>query len=288
MMEIRVTGKSGGKVAVQDVRGELRDMRFQQTGTWINFNARCERVDFSGMRADPFNAFDSEFIDCSFERVRFRRHELGSSLHQPVFRNCRFDWCDLRGLGSYENVRFEGCTFRNAKILHWQADEAEFVDCVFSGLMRDVRFSGRPWPVQRYGEANRQIHEEMATKYGLKTPYVELERKRNEFRGNDFREAQFDYVSFVYGIDVDAQTMPSGPQYMRLDRPKERIESARSIVARWPDEKLREHSLFELRLLGGDGYDEQAVIFTDRLSAPSAEWRELSQPVYDLLEHVLD
>jgi hypothetical protein len=109
-------------------------------------------------------------------------------------------------------------------------------------------------------------------------PYVELERQRNDFRGNDFREAELDYVAFVYGIDLRAQLLPEDPRYLVLDRLGERIEKVRAIVARWPDDKLRESAPFTLRVHGEGGHEEQELNLINRLSAPD-EARAKRRPV---------
>jgi hypothetical protein len=130
------------------------------------------------------------------------------------------------------------------------------VECVFAGRISDVRFSGRPFDVERDHERNTRFYAQARAKHPTLPPYSELERRHNDFLRNDFRDAELDEVSFEYGIDIDGQMMPAGPQYLRLDRPRERILRARAIVARWPEDTLRERALFTLQLLSEPGKAE--------------------------------
>jgi uncharacterized protein YjbI with pentapeptide repeats len=258
-MDIKVTGRSLGKVPGQKVTGELRDVRLGQKGGWLHFaSADCERVDFSKGDFD-FAAVNSTFVDCSFGGVKFRGTNYGSSradARQTLFRRCSFDRATMLGLQSGDNARFEGCSFKGTRIAHWQADHCEFVECVFAGRISDVRFSGRPFDVERDHERNTRFYAQARAKHPTLPPYSELERRHNDFLRNDFRDAELDEVSFEYGIDIDGQMMPAGPQYLRLDRPRERILRARAIVARWPEDTLRERALFTLQLLSEPGKAE--------------------------------
>lgn len=248
---------------IRIVEHDLRDTRFAVPEEWVIFaGVTFERVDLRGARFRPFGAQASTFIDCDFTGAKFSTGSFGS-LGRSVYRNCRFERADLRGITLVGNARFERCSFVGAKIEGWRADCAEFVDCVFGGRLRDCRFAGRPW-----------------------TCPGDVGRDRNDFRGNDFRAAELDGVMFVYGIDLAAQRLPEGPEYIRLDRLAARIGRARAIIARWPDDTARERAFAMLRIYSEDGYAEQRELFTRR-STVKVLGPELVEQVWALLAEPL-
>jgi hypothetical protein len=128
---------------------------------------------------------------------------------------------------------------------------AEFVDCLFGGMVKDVVFNGH---------ANDVLS-------------ARLHRTRNEFRGNDFRQAVLAGTSFRGGVDVDEQFLPEGPGGVRLDRYAERRAWALAQLALVEDDKTREAALEWLRILSRGGFEEQLVAFfpvADR-STPKSE-----------------
>jgi len=270
-MEIRVTVKQGKPREIQRVTGTLRDVRFQQSASWVVVeNAICERVDFSKHKFDPLAAGTVRFVECNFSRSRLSYSTLGplgSKDRQALYRDCRFDRADMRHMPHIGNARFERCSFRETRMEGWRADWAEFIDCAFSGRMYDCRFAGRPWS-----------DEDGATR-----------RERNEFTGNDFREAELDGVMFVYGIDLDAQLLPESDRYLRLDRPVERLDRVRAQIARWPQDDVREYGLLTLRMVDGAGDREQRSLWIDRpLFASQGRFPGVSERILAMLEHALD
>jgi len=269
-MEIRVTAKQGKPPAIQRVTGVLRDLKFAQTAPWVVAeNLICERVDFSGHKFDPLAVGAVSFIGCDFSRTKLSYStlgDLGSKDRQALYRDCRFDRADMRHMPHIGNARFERCSFRETRMEYWRADRAEFVDCVFSGRLYDCRFAGRPW------------EDEGATR-----------RTRNEFSGNDFREAELDAVMFVYGIDLDAQLLPENDRYLRLDRPIERLDRVRAQIARWPQDDVREYGLSTLWLIDDAAHKEQRSLWIDRdLWASRRRFPGVSERILDMLEHALD
>src|SRR5204863_3932430 len=100
-------------------------------------------------RRVTFDQFAPE--GCTFERCDFslqtldRRYQpLFSSRKQSVFRDCNFDGADLTAVRPGQ-ARFERCSFDGAKLDGWESFTAEFVDCRFAGIVRNVRFYGKPW-----------------------------------------------------------------------------------------------------------------------------------------------
>ena len=268
-MKIHATAKQRKPPAIQRVSGKFHDLKFSQSAPWVVMDqAHFERVDFSGQKFDPLAVGSASFVECDFGNAKLVHASLGSIVPgdaQSFYRDCRFDGANMRALPHIGNARFQRCSFRGAKIEGWRADKAEFVDCVFSGRMYDCRFAGRPWD------------DDMGV----------TRRSRNEFRGNDFREAQLEAVMFVYGIDLRAQTMPEGERYLRLDRPSERIDLVRRQVALWSDDSAREYALSILRDYSDQGCAEQAELWVDRNLFSGGRWPGVGDRVWDMMESSL-
>jgi hypothetical protein len=177
----------------------------------------------------------TRFLDCTFDRARFGP--------------------DVR----LYDARFERCHFTNVKLRGWRSFHAEFVDCIFTGQLRDCWFTGM-------------------TKQALYP-----KRDRNEFRGNDFRAATLISCQFDYGIDVHAQTWPSAPEYVVLDRFHERVTKTRAAVASWTDDQARENALGVLRLMADKGMDSQDAQILRR-----EDWLTWAPVVRDRLFELLE
>lgn len=170
---------------------------------------------------------------CVFERCDFRGElfderlqTLFASRRQSIFRECRFDGADLSGIRPGQ-ARFERCSFARTNIDGWLSACAEFVECTFSGPIRNVTFHGKPW-----GHAAERIDPVRAT---------------NAFSGNDFTDAELMGVLFVNGIDVTAQRWPKDGGYVVLDRIHQRATRARAKILEWRDHEARNEALAMLQ-----------------------------------------
>ena len=221
---------------------------------------RYERVSFAKVPFDYFGSLRSTFEGCDFTGSRLRG-SLGLGVVDSVYRDCRFDKCDMRGIyPGPGHARFERCTFEDVRFRTFLAHHAEFVDCVFAGKMKGVTFWG----------------------HGLSDAE---ERYRNEFRGNDFTRAMLQDVDFVGGIDLRAQKLPRelGPEYVLLDRWPERAALARAEILRWPDLDERQDALELLEFYGDAPHAEQEQLLAIRDLLPFIP-KSVSHRVWDLLE----
>jgi len=149
---------------------------------------------YSYEQFDEFLAVSSSFKQCFFEHLSIRSACFGGGRRESVYEACSFDGSKI-DCGAAGVARFVGCTFRDAYVFNFFGLSISMVDCVFSGTLHKVAFYG----------TNPET------------------RKRNEFRGNDFREALFNEVTFREGIDLTLQRFPDG--WVKPDDPYDRIRT---------------------------------------------------------------
>ncbi len=232
--------------------GHLSGVRFEATPEGVYFEgAVLSDVDFSGLRIDFFHVRGSTFERCDFSRAVLRVGSLSVS-PPSVYRDCRFDGADLREVDP-GLAQFERCTFDRVKIDGWRCTHNSFIDCHFAGRMRKVDFSGG-----RSGDPT-MIGWASGPRNGLLAS-----RQPNEFRGNDFRDAIFEDVDFICGIDVDAQILPEDPAYVRLDCRSETIDHVEAYAKGLaPEEQANALALLPwLR----NRYGSQTKIFARRMN----------------------
>jgi uncharacterized protein YjbI with pentapeptide repeats len=199
--------------------GHLSGLRFDPSTTSTRFvKATFEDVDFSGLEIEEFYAQDSVFERCDFSGAKLTDGTM-SIPPGSVYRDCRFDRAKLRfqdpGL-----ARFERCSFDHTVIDHWSCSANDFVDCTFVGRFRDVQFSGGMNP----------------TEYLIPG----TTRHPNEFHGNDFSRARLVATDFTGGIDLDAQTLPSGPGYRRFNIQPETVGRVEALIPSLPLDEQQE------------------------------------------------
>jgi hypothetical protein len=245
-----------GGVRVREVEGpawpdetrvteDLEGVRFEPAtpNVWLD-HVTMRRVDFAGFRFQRLYADDCRFIGCDFSRVRVDWLPFGSG--GSLFRDCRFDGASI---GDFGDVRLERCQFVDTDLEGWFTFAADIVDCRFAGRLSGVVFNGED----------------------------DTGRRKNEFRGNDFREADLDDVAFRFGIDLDAQRLPEGPEYVRLRNVAASIEAVRANVTEHP-EAVQMLDLVE------DVYTGEEDVFTKRAFVVElADSPEVGERVVDLL-----
>lgn len=219
-------------------------------------------MDFSGLAFSDFETEGTRFVECDF---------TGSTVdgtlalrRQTVFERCRFARTDLRGSPPGQ-ARFVDCDFVDAFLTGWRSHAGEFVRCRFEGSFQGVRFWGRPWGAW--------------TEPGNLRPT----RTANEFVDNDFSRGRLVDVSFVGGIDLRRQHLPSDPMYVRLDRPAERLRRGLLEVRDWPPGTERDEALILLEAYGSDeDLAAQDELFANRTETDVDP--RVAQRVWALLE----
>lgn len=174
--------------------------------------AIANRVDFGQRTYEFFATEGSAFSECSFLNARFTAGYLDAA-HTSVFTDCRFDGETLQKLG-LGPTRFVRCSFENVRIASLEVRAAEFVDCRLSGKIGQLVVWAQPeFP---YNSPDRL------------SPW----RLSNEFRGNDLSQLEVHDPDFRGGVRLAVNTMPSGPEYVYLDRWPERARRGVAAVSR--------------------------------------------------------
>jgi hypothetical protein len=232
---------------------DLEDLRFQPaTENVVLEKVTARRVDFSGLHFLRFYADDCRFIGCDFSRVRVDWLPYGSG--GSLFRDCVFDGAQI---GDFGDVRLERCQFVDTDLDGWFTFAADLVDCRFAGRLTGVVFNGRD----------------------------DTGRGKNEFVGNDFREADLDDVDFRE-IDLDAQLLPQGDEYIRLRNLQERVNAVRETVKAWPQDAARADAEKMLSLVESV-YEDESDIFAKRtFLREMADSPQVGERVLELLEKV--
>lgn len=227
--------------------------------------ATISDVDFRHARFDKFTLGGCMFDRCDFRGLKLDRRlaPLFVALPRSVFRNCNFDGADLRRalLGQ---SRFERSTFDDARIDGSHAETAEFVDCRFAGPLDGVTFYGVP--------------------SGPEAKRLDPRRRRNEFRGNDFRDAELLDVAFVADIDMDVQRFPDDEMHVRVEDFQRRLGKGSAEVKHWY-ERERAPALAMLATLAARWRDQDVVVarrWTPRIKASD----RVQARVWELLEHI--
>ena len=227
--------------------------------------ATITSVDFRRARFDSFSLGGCLFDHCDFRGLVFDRKlsPLFVAMPRSVFRNCSFDGADLHRTRLGQS-RFERCTFDDARLDGAHTESAEFVDCRFAGPLDALTFHGAP--------------------SGADLKRLDPPRKRNEFRGNDFRDAELLDVAFIAGIDMAQQRFPDDDLHVRIERFQRRLAKARAEIGEWY-ERDRAPAAVMIATLATRWRDQDIVVarrWTPRIKAPD----RIQARVWELLEHI--
>lgn len=192
-------------------------------GELIKFDGveACDQ-DFSGLEPKKIlGVAESRFIRCSFERLRTPKVCFGAGPTQSVYVECSFDHSRFKA-NAPGNARFERCTFRDVKIDYMIGQGLEFIDCVFTGQLKEVVFWGSVGMDQLVGA------------YG---------RETNEFTGNDLSGATLIDTGFRGGVDLTKNILPLGIGTLVALDGAETLARVKRRVFEMPDTPLREQAM---------------------------------------------
>lgn len=241
-MEIRATAGPRVKVDWVIIDRPQTGGRFPDAEGWISVR-RTTMTDVTVPRRTfkPFFDVATTFRRCHFDRTRFRTGMFGANDPedgQSLYVDCHFDRVRIDAGMQLGDVRFERCRFTDVKIAGWRGQKAEFVDCTFTGTLRDCWFQGSQARV-------------------MYSPT----RTANLFTGNDFSGADLRMCQFDGGITIGEQRWPPDDDYVIFRELPTRIEAARRMVARWPDDRTRERALSLLRIFGTRMHEQDEHLY---------------------------
>ncbi|MCG7564649.1 hypothetical protein [Pseudoalteromonas sp. McH1-42] len=205
------------------------------------FNQRLKSESFSGQKVSKFIAVESEFLDCSFKDMSIKDICFGGGSKQTRYVNCNFDNSTFSS-----NVpgvaRFENCSFKNVKVRKLFCVDVEFIDCVFSGELKQGNFVG--------------IHRE-----------IDGTSKTNEYKNNDFSELAFGDVGFI-DIDLSLQKFPHRGALAVITDVSRFLTNAKAEI-----EKIVEHSMYDdaakvLTILEMESEGGNNQLLVDKFSFP--------------------
>jgi hypothetical protein len=211
--------------------------------TYRFVGARQTRLDLTRLTFDVMYCEGGAFADCDFSETIIRSG-LMAGRKQTTYLRCKFDEADLRGVLPGQ-ARFERCSFERTRIDGWRSTASEFVDCRFTGRIRDCQFWGRPQG--QYAQSAR-----------LNPP-----RSANEFRDNDFSLAEMVDVEFLGGLDIDAQKWPS-EGYVVVRNLADRVARAAKTVRDRPASAENRQLQAVLSVLGSSKFADQKDLLVGR------------------------
>jgi hypothetical protein len=236
-----------GRSAVVETAGGRRRLVIE--------DQQVEDVDYSDQRVDYLAVTAPRLRRCRFERLRLVEATLSGGGVVSEYVDCSFDGSRF-AIVFPGSARFTRCTFRQVTINEWFGDQAELIDCVFTGKIKKTVFWGRPNSSRKLIETQRTLREQQGLPPMTAEQEAVLLREANEFRGNDFSGATLHDVAFRGGIDLSAQRLPTGPDYLYLPDAASAIAHAVEAVTGWPDDDrkklgLRLLDIFTSELKGG-------------------------------------
>ena len=169
---------------------------------------------YAGLKGS-FTAVGCVFEQCDFTAMRPRQFSFAGGKEPTKYVECAFDRSKLTRIIAGQ-ARFERCSFLDVELKGFLGHQTEFVDCVFSGVLRESVFYGRVFDQSK------------------------TSRKVNEFRGNDFSKTRFVDVGFRQGVDLSLQQLPKGEDYVYLRDADRVLRDLRQMYLQKPASALRQ------------------------------------------------
>ena len=187
---------------------------------------RVAGEDFSGRHLRQFSPEGVYFERCSFNDVVIDSASLGAGVRDSHYVDCTFDGARLR-MFSPGYARLERCSFRNVRIVDFFCMGVELVDCTFSGTVKNGCIRGL-------------VPDEHVASLG---------RRRNEVTGNDFSGLRLINFDFWGGVDLTAQKLPSGPDYLYIADYPAAVRRAREAMLSEPDLEFRREAFIYIGIM---------------------------------------
>jgi uncharacterized protein YjbI with pentapeptide repeats len=163
--------------------GGVKDTRVQAAGVEREYqfvtlesapefhSVKWDSIDFSFAEIDHLRFFLSEinnclftegtfrdwrnwgvrYAECDFAGADLRNSKVGGADHQGKgmeYVNCRWSEGKLKD-AFWSGAAYRNCAFENVTLIDQQIKKCAFVECVFSGTLKDITFDGRDWESQK-------------------------------------------------------------------------------------------------------------------------------------------
>lgn len=217
-------------------------------------------ADYSNTEIEYFCSVSSRFESCRFDNIKIDTACFGGGLRDSFYYDCSFDGCKIQAPAP-GRARFERCTFRNVVLKDFMCRSIEFVDCTFSGTLRNSFFNG---------SVSVDAQETLG-------------RAKNEFHGNNFSGMELIGVDFRTGIDLTQQILPTGPGYVLILDAKEVLPLLRGKVEAWPDSEIKKCALIEVDIWLENLDEGQEQVFFDMADA-DRDFRAAKESLRELLD----
>lgn len=208
---------------------------------------------WAGHKGD-FGALGCLFEECDFSEMRVPAMTFASGTEPTRYVACKFDGSKIKAV-VVGQARFERCSFLNVDITGLFGHATEFVDCIFSGVLRNSVFFGRV--------------------FGNQAAYTS--RRINEFRNNDFSAMTFVGVDFRHGVDLSQQRLPAGEQYLYLAAAAEKLSALRQKYLQQPSSTRRQEVFEFLQFPEEQLRDGQQSLFLSKDLWPSMKPRTIDE-----------
>ncbi|MDO4258075.1 MAG: pentapeptide repeat-containing protein [Actinomycetaceae bacterium] len=210
--------------------------------------------DFSGLKFDNLDIWDSTLEECNFDRVKTRVFAPAAGGKTTEFINCTFNQATLRHLITGGRTRFMNCSFHNARLTNWTCKSVDFIDCTFEGAsLRNV---------QIWGSINEPAFGSFPARIWT-----------NDIHGNDFSQAKICDVEFRAGVDLTRQKLPTGPNYLYIENIPAALDRGHQILPQLPEGEPQEDAMFLLERIREHYVSGQHQAFRHRLkSYPDEMW----------------
>lgn len=236
--------------AVPERSDAIEGVKIDEDGDVLVDRLTLRNVDFSRWPAKRWDVVGSTLERCTFERLRADDFCFGAGMGMSEYVDCSFDGSRIRTTVP-GRARFVRCSFRNVNLTKWEyCGELEFIDCVFTGTLRDIVFVGEIL---------------------LESDKRELGRERNKFAGNDFSGAKLVDVAFRRGIDLGRQRLPDGRGYLLLEDAEPVLLHALERLRVLPESEEKEEVRIDLQVSLDDVKDgqQQILISPDSFTSKS-------------------
>ena len=178
--------------------------------------------DFSSLQGREWDVMESRFERCRFDGVK-TEFCFGSGQRMSEYLDCTFDRSRITSTNP-GRARFIRCSFRDVRLRKSLFNHAEFLDCVFTGRLREINFNAR-----------LSLDDK-----------AELGRTYNRYERNDFSGARLKGVAFKGGVNLLDQRLPQEDGYLLVDDAEAVIPAAAAEVLTWPDTAEKDAILLRL------------------------------------------